>query len=107
MPCRIEVGLLGRLAWCADHSTHAESDRAFAELSTRNSGALVEFVDIMPTLIDLAGLEMPDVCPPDASKVKLCREGSSLKPVISAPETTKDWRPAAFMQYVDICATSY
>ena len=55
----------------------------------------------MPTLIDLAGLEMPDVCPPDASKVKLCREGASLKPVIAAPATTKDWRPAAFMQYVD------
>jgi arylsulfatase A-like enzyme len=61
--------------------------------------ALVEFVDIMPTLIDLAGLAMPDVCPTDASKVKLCREGASLKPVIAAPATTKEWRPAAFMQY--------
>ena len=62
------------------------------------STALVEFVDIMPTLIDLAGLAMPGVCPPDASKTKLCREGASLKAVISAPATTKDWRPAAFMQ---------
>ena len=53
----------------------------------------------MPTLIDLAGLEMPDVCPEDASGVALCREGSSLRPVLTAPSTTKDWRPAAFMQY--------
>lgn len=63
------------------------------------SMALVEFVDIMPSLIDLAGLPMPDVCPPDASKTKLCREGASLKPVLAAPATTEDFRPAAFMQY--------
>jgi hypothetical protein len=63
------------------------------------SMALVEFVDIMPSLIDLAGLAMPEVCPPDASKTKLCREGVSLKPVLAAPATTEDFRPAAFMQY--------
>lgn len=66
-----------------------------------------EFVDIMPTLIDLAGLAMPDVCPTDASKVKLCREGSSLKPVIASPATTKEWRPAAFMQYVPFSAMTH
>ncbi|MEP4078402.1 sulfatase [Haloferula sp.] len=48
--------------------------------------ALVEFVDIYPTLAELAGLSLPDHL-----------EGSSLKPLIEEPEL--EWKEAAFSQY--------
>ncbi len=48
--------------------------------------ALVEFVDIYPTLADLAGLPLPKHL-----------EGSSFKPLLEKPE--RPWKPAAFSQY--------
>ena len=48
--------------------------------------ALVEFVDIYPTLADLAGLTLPDHL-----------EGSSLKPLVEKPD--RKWKEAAFSQY--------
>ncbi|MFC7337866.1 sulfatase [Haloferula chungangensis] len=48
--------------------------------------ALVEFVDIYPTLADLAGLPLPEHL-----------EGSSLKPLIEDPN--REWKDAAFSQY--------
>jgi iduronate 2-sulfatase len=63
------------------------------------SHALVEFVDIMPTLIDLAGLRAAATCPADSTHVRFCTEGSSLKPMMVDPTGTADARPAAFMQY--------
>ena len=61
----------------------------------------VEFVDIMPTLIEaaLGASALPSLCPPDSRQVSLCVEGHSLLPVLRAPATTSDWKPAAFMQY--------
>eukprot|EP00041_Stephanoeca_diplocostata_P025244 m.656893 g.656893 ORF g.656893 m.656893 type:complete len:80 (-) comp22708_c0_seq2:730-969(-) len=53
----------------------------------------------MPTLIDLAALPLPPVCPEDARKVALCTEGTSLKGVLADPAGTEDFSPAAFMQY--------
>lgn len=41
--------------------------------------SLVEFVDIMPTVMDLAGLAMPGLCPNISRNVSLCREGASLR----------------------------
>jgi arylsulfatase A-like enzyme len=56
----------------------------------RNAGqhcdALVEFVDIYPTLCQLAGLSLPSYL-----------EGVSFKPLLNHPDRT--WKTAAFSQY--------
>lgn len=52
----------------------------------RQTNALVEFVDIYPTLADLAGLPVPAHV-----------EGASFRPVLDNPN--RAWKPAAFSQY--------
>lgn len=52
----------------------------------RRSNALVEFVDIYPTLAELAGLSLPSHL-----------EGVSFKPVLENPD--RKWKAAAFSQY--------
>lgn len=52
----------------------------------RPTNALVEFVDIYPTLCDLAGLPIPDVL-----------EGLSTAPLLDNPDLP--WKTAAFSQY--------
>ena len=52
----------------------------------KTSAALTEFVDIYPTLCDLAGVPFPDGL-----------EGVSLKPLMDNPELP--WKTAAFSQY--------
>jgi arylsulfatase A-like enzyme len=79
-------------AWCK-HS-NAENDTNGALLLSvpgmKHAGAkatgLVEFVDIYPTLAELAGLPLPAHL-----------EGLSFKPVLDHP--TRAWKPAAFSQY--------
>jgi arylsulfatase A-like enzyme len=51
-----------------------------------HSDALVEFVDIYPTLSELAGLPLPNHL-----------EGTSMKPLLDDPKRT--WKSAAFSQY--------
>ncbi|MEQ8791444.1 MAG: sulfatase [Pirellulaceae bacterium] len=79
-------------AWCKH--TNFEND-ARAPLIIRapgqkspgeKSSALVEFVDIYPTICDLAGLDQPDHL-----------EGSSAAKLLDAP--AMPWKPAAFSQY--------
>lgn len=66
---------------------------------------LVEFVDLFPTLAELAKLPIPPVCPADSAESVFCTEGSSLVPLIKALVTDKTlhqhakWKPAVFSQY--------
>ena len=61
---------------------------------------LVEFVDIFPTLVELAGLPKLKRCPNGiaAQKVNLCTEGSSLVPLFRNP-STRTWKDRVFYQY--------
>ncbi|MBK1877247.1 sulfatase [Pelagicoccus mobilis] len=65
--------------------------RAPLILSVPGSGgartsALVEYVDLYPTLAELAGFEVPDFI-----------EGTSLVPLLESPD--RDWKSAAFSQF--------
>jgi len=79
-------------AWCK-HSNVENDTWAPLILSVpgmKNAGkrtdALVEFVDIYPTLADLAGLSLPGHL-----------EGTSARPVLD--DLKRPWKPAAFSQY--------
>jgi arylsulfatase A-like enzyme len=79
-------------AWCK-HSNVENDTNAPLLLSApgmknagRRSNALVEFVDIYPTLAELAGLPLPAHL-----------EGTSFKPLLDNPD--RPWKPAAFSQY--------
>ena len=58
---------------------------------------LTEFVDLFPTLVDAAGLPALPLCPVNSSQIDLCREGSSLLPLIKNPQIV--WKNASFSQY--------
>ena len=60
------------------------------------TNALVELVDIFPTLTDLAGIDVPTVCPEDKSPLT-CVEGTSVAPLLKDPKM--EWKKAAFSQY--------
>lgn len=79
-------------AWCK-HSNTEDDTNAPLILSVpgmKNPGsrtrALVEFVDIYPTLADLAGIPAPPYL-----------EGTSAKPLLDDPD--RPWKSAAFSQY--------
>lgn len=58
---------------------------------------LTEFVDLFPTLVEAAGLPQLPLCPEDSSKIELCREGTSLIPLIM--DKSVSWKNASFSQY--------
>ena len=59
--------------------------------------ALVELIDIFPSMTELAGVDVPKMCPEDQSDILTCVEGSSVAPLLKDP--TKQWKKAAFSQY--------
>ncbi|XP_064638663.1 iduronate 2-sulfatase-like [Lineus longissimus] len=69
------------------------------------SDAMVELVDIFPTLADLAGLKVPPICPENPYMVDLCTEGSSLVPLLEEKVNGVGgisqfrWKNATFSQY--------
>nr|KAG5698853.1 hypothetical protein BaRGS_019705 [Batillaria attramentaria] len=73
-----------------------------ANVTGRSTDALVEAVDIYPTLTELAQLPVPDTCPENPFMVDFCSEGASLVPVLKHvidPTTPLTWKQAAFSQY--------
>jgi arylsulfatase A-like enzyme len=78
--------------WCK-HTNFEIAARAALMISVpgmkhggSRTAALVEYVDIYPTLCELAGLSLPEGL-----------EGTSFKPLIEDP--SKEWKKAAFSQY--------
>ncbi len=79
-------------AWCKHTNTENDTNAplllavpGLKQAGTRTNG-LVEFVDIYPTLADLAGLPLPAHL-----------EGASFKRLLEQPQ--RAWKPAAFSQY--------
>lgn len=79
-------------AW-AKHSNVEEDTRAPLVISIpgmaqkgKHTNALVEFVDLYPTLAEVVGLQLPSHL-----------EGTSFKPLLTNPELP--WKNAAFSQY--------
>ena len=63
------------------------------------TSALLEEVDLFPTLVDLALGETLETCPDapaDSRRVGSCTEGHSFAPVLREP--TMAWKPAVFWQ---------
>lgn len=68
------------------------------------TNALVELVDVFPTISELSGIKVPELCPENGSLTELCTEGTSLVPVIKDTVFSKgasdlNWKSAAFSQY--------
>lgn len=61
------------------------------------TSALVELIDIFPSITELAGLQIPPVCPQNNKKLLTCVEGTSVAPLLKNPK--KPWKRAAFSQY--------
>ena len=59
--------------------------------------ALVELIDIFPSITELAGLDVPPMCPEDNNKLLACVEGTSITPLLKNPD--QPWKKAAFSQY--------
>jgi arylsulfatase A-like enzyme len=79
-------------SWCkhTDTENDANAPLILSVPGMKNAGqhtkALVEFVDIYPTLCELAGLSLPGHL-----------EGTSIKPLLENPQ--RPWKSAAFSQY--------
>ena len=91
---------------CAvEHATRAALIISIPGLqSPPRSAALVEFVDIMPTLVQAAIGDVVPQCPPTQAASRgtaACTEGTSLLPLMQSPASKG--RAAAFSQYPRVC----
>ncbi len=59
--------------------------------------ALVELIDIFPTITELAGLKVPKLCSVGNKQLLVCVEGTSLTPLLQNPNV--QLKKAAFSQY--------
>ena len=59
--------------------------------------ALVELIDIFPTVTELAGIRTPPLCPEGKHNLLTCVEGTSAAPLLTDPK--RQWKKAAFSQY--------
>ena len=59
--------------------------------------ALVELIEIFPSITELAGLNVPPMCPEEDNKLLACVEGIGVTPLIKNPD--RPWIKAAFSQY--------
>ena len=59
--------------------------------------ALVELIDIFPSLTDLAGIDVPPMCTENSHKSIACVEGSSVAPLLKNPDM--EWKKASFSQF--------
>ena len=59
--------------------------------------ALVELIDIFPSLTDLAGIDVPPMCTENSPKSIACVEGSSFAPLLKNPD--QQWKKGAFSQF--------
>ena len=65
--------------------------------SGMRTSALVELIDIFPSLTELAGLPAPPVCPEENKDLLTCVEGTSVAPLLKDPK--QEWKKATFSQY--------
>ena len=61
------------------------------------TSALVELIDIFPTITELAGIKVPPMCPVGDKQPLACVEGTSLTPLLQNPNM--QFKKAAFSQY--------
>lgn len=57
--------------------------------SGMRTDALVELIDIFPSVAELAGLTVPPLCPEDDKDLLACVEGSSVAPLLK--DTKQEW----------------
>ena len=59
--------------------------------------ALSEFVDLFPTLAEVAGLPPVPLCPDISSHIRVCSEGVSMVPLMHNPQ--RPWKTGVFSQF--------
>lgn len=80
---------------------HSDAPFGHNSISQRNimqTSALVELVDIFPSLVDLVGINPIQMCP-EESDLTLCSEGLSFSKLIKDKPSKSVWKTAAFSQY--------
>eukprot|EP00118_Oscarella_pearsei_P015182 m.135238 g.135238 ORF g.135238 m.135238 type:complete len:535 (+) comp38157_c0_seq56:295-1899(+) len=62
------------------------------------TNALVELIDIFPSLSELAGIPVPPLCPErNQQNILACVEGNSVVPLLEDPQ--RKWKNATFSQF--------
>jgi len=62
-----------------------------------SSDAFAELIDIYPTVADVAGIDVPELCPENSTDIAACTEGSSLRPLLEG--TAAQVKNSSFFQW--------